>query len=179
MPPLARTQEEAHLFLDLHACSCGGQDAARDSAVTMADGVWLTRYTCTCAACGRTREISFRQPDVPARPTDGGWAVGPTPSELLDAGEWLWISEQFGAAPAEFAGLSPDEAAGARADLAAAAGAVDEVLKFLPAGADEVPDSAFWTERGRGVRAAGPDRFQRLRLGAIRDSYRALLAAQR
>jgi hypothetical protein len=173
--PLARSTEEAYLHLDLHGCDCGGADADRSSAVRFVDGEWLTRYLCTCARCGRQRTFEFREPDVPARPGTGEWAVGPQPSELIDAGEWMWVADTFGRAPVELAGLPADEAAQARADLAAAAGAVDEVLKFLPATADEVPDSAFWTDRGRQVRATDPGRFQRGRIEAARAAYRALV----
>ncbi len=170
MALLARTNEEAHLYMDMYPCECGGQDAARDSAV----GETVVRYTCVCRACGRTRDFEFRQPEAPARPVDGAWAVGPAPSELLDAGEWLWVADMFGGAPAEPAGLSPAELAQARADLAAAGAAVEEVLKFLPPDANEVPAEAFWTERGRELRAAAPSRFLRGRLEAVRDSYRAV-----
>jgi hypothetical protein len=49
---------------------------------------------------------------------------------------------------------------------------VDEVLKFLPDGADGLPDSAFWTERGETVRMLDPSRFEPCRLVALRDKYR-------
>ena len=179
MPLLARSNEEVHLFLDLNPCDCGGEDAARDSAVSLDGDRWLVRYTCICARCGRQREVVFRQPASPARPAVGGWSVGDEPSQLLDAGEWLWVSDMFAGAPAEVDGLDREEAARAREDLAAAGGALDEVVKFLPAGADEVPDSAFWTERGRQVWQAEPGRFRRERLAAVRDRYHALLADQR
>jgi hypothetical protein len=170
MALLARTNEEAHLYMDMYPCECGGQDGARDSAV----GEHVMRYTCVCRACGRTREFEFRQPDQPVRPEAGGWAVGSRPSELLDAGEWLWVADMFGGAPAEPAGLTPAELAQARDDLAAAGAAVDEVLKFVPPEANEVPVAAFWTERGRELRAAAPSRFLRARLEAVRDTYRSV-----
>jgi hypothetical protein len=176
MSLLARSNEEAHLYLDLHPCECGGEDAARDSAVSLDGDQWTVRYTCICARCGRPREVAFRQPESPARPATGGWSAGEGPSELLDAGEWLWVSDLYGGAPADADGLGPEEAAQAREDLAAAGGALDEVVKFLPADADEVPAAAFWTERGRQVWRSEPGRFRRERLTAVRDRYRALLA---
>ena len=178
MPLLARSNEEAHLYLDLNPCECGGEDAARDSAVSLDGDQWIVRYTCVCARCARSRNVAFRQPESPARPAAGGWSAGDEPSELLDAGEWLWVSDLFGGAPADLAGFAAEEAAQAREDLAAAGGALDEVVKFLPGGADEVPASAFWTERGRQVWQAEPGRFRRERLAAVRDRYRALLADQ-
>jgi hypothetical protein len=177
MPPLARSNEEAHLYMDLHPCSCGGRDASRDSAVGLDGDTFVVRYTCVCGTCGRQRTYEFREPDVPARPADGGWSAGPQPSELLDAGEWLWVADRFGRAPAEPDGLTPAEVGQARSDLAAAAAAVDETLKFLPPGAAAVPDGAFWSERGRQVRVGAPERFARASLEATRDSYRAVREA--
>ncbi|MFG2042846.1 hypothetical protein [Dactylosporangium sp. NPDC048998] len=176
MPLLARSNEEAHLYLDLHSCECGGEDAARNSAVSLDGDQWIVRYTCVCAGCGRSREVAFRQPESPARPAAGGWAAGDEPSELIDAGEWLWVSDMFAGTPADVDGLSPEEAAQAREDLTAAGAALDEVVKFLPGGAEEVPATAFWTERGRQLRQAEPGRFRRERLAAVRDRYHALLA---
>jgi hypothetical protein len=64
----------------------------------------------------------------------------------------------------------------ARESLATAAAAIDEALRFLPAGAETVPDSAFWSQRGAGVRAAEPGRFRRARLVAAARAYRSMLA---
>jgi hypothetical protein len=179
MPSLARNNEEAHLYLDLHPCACGGEDAARDSGVAFEGGQWLVRYTCVCSRCGRARLVEFRQAESQARPAPGAWSVGPEPSELLDAGEWLWLSDVYAAAPVDLSGLSAQEAAQAREDLAAAGGALDEVVKFLPADAEEMPPSAFWTDRGRQLYEAEPARFHRSRLEAVRDWYRSLLAEHR
>ena len=61
-------------------------------------------------------------------------------------------------------------------DLDIARAALEEVIKFLPDGADSVPDNAFWTERGRAVRDREPGRFRRARLAAVLDVYRKQLA---
>jgi hypothetical protein len=57
--------------------------------------------------------------------------------------------------------------------LARSASAVDEVLLFLPPGAEELPESAFWTEEGRRARRDRPDSFTRSALQALRDERRS------
>ena len=60
--------------------------------------------------------------------------------------------------------------------LAVAAAAIEEIVKFIPSGQDEAPADAFWSERGQGMRAAEPGRFQLDRLMIVRDTYRDLAA---
>ncbi|GAA3155994.1 hypothetical protein GCM10020001_094890 [Nonomuraea salmonea] len=110
---------------------------------------------------------------MPERPTmPAGYPTfgGPEPSELLDAGEWLWVADLT-------AGNVPvDDEAEAHRTLSIATAAVEEVVKFIPPGADEVPDDGFWSQRGREMRAAEPGRFQLDRLLIVRDSFRDLAA---
>jgi hypothetical protein len=159
-PPLARTAAEAHLFMDLRPCRCGESAFDRRSAVVEVEGDLATHYSGACARCGAAREFLFRLPEEIPPPVAGAVRRfgGDAPSELLDAGEWLAVA---------------DDHAG-RDDAATAAAAMDEVLKFLPVGADTVPDAALWSDRGRAVHAAEPGRFRRARLEAVRDTYRAL-----
>lgn len=175
-PPLARTHEEVHLFFELNPCPCGVADFGATSAVTPVGGDWLVRYTGRCVACGRPRAFEFRQPAELAVPDDGEWAPGDAPSELIDAGEWLWVADTYGGDPADLTGLAGPEREQARIDLLAARGAVDEVRKFLPDAAAEVPEDAFWSYRGRRMRVAEPGRFSRVRLDAALSTYERLLA---
>ena len=175
--PLARTNEEAHLYMELRPCVCGETDFDATSSVAQVGGSWVSRYAGRCAECDRERVFEFRQPDEIAVPADGSWAPGAAPSELLDAGEWLLVADAYGSSDADPAGLSTTAREQVRTDLAAAAAALDEVLKFLPAGADEVPEPAFWSAQGRAVRDAEPGRFRRVRLEAARRVYRTALAA--
>jgi len=173
--PLARTRDEALVYLDLNPCEqCGRADLAWDSALVSAAGEPARGYFGDCPGCGTRREFVFR---LPARPSlappgtgpGGPWFGGPEPSELIDAGQWLWVADRV-------AGRVPvGDPAAARRALGLAAAALDEVLKFLPAGADRAPAGAFWSPAGRRVRAQSPGRFDRDRLQVIRDSYRARL----
>ncbi len=175
--PLARTNLEAHLYMDLHPCECGATDFDRQSSVIEEGGDLASRYTGTCPNCGRTREFVFRLPADILVPTPGQPRYGgDQPSELIDPGEWLAVADAY-AKSAELPGPGMDERRReqSRIALARAAAALDEVLKFVPPGADAVPESAFWTERGRRVRAADPGRFGVTRVGAVRDAYRRML----
>jgi hypothetical protein len=174
--PLARTNEEAHLFLELHPCPCGEPDFEPVSSLTQVGDDWICRYSGECVACGRPRAYEFRQPVEIAIPDETVWADGDQPSELLDAGEWLWVADTYASRSTDHNDLSEPARRQLRTDLLAARAAVLEVLKFLPTGAGEVPDDAFWTERGRAVRDAEPGRFGRLRLDAARAAYDRMLA---
>jgi hypothetical protein len=175
---LERSVEEAHLFMDINPCSvCGESEFNCQSAVVMAEGALASRYRGECAGCGLRREFVFRLPDQVPLPSTTIRFGGPEPSELLDAGEWLWAARNFAdVGPLnDIQMLTDQERAQAQADLEAAVAALDEVLKFLPGEADEVPVSAFWSERGHLVLTEDPGQFERDRLFARRDRYRAML----
>ena len=168
MMPLARSNAEAHLFMDLRPCGCGDTRFPRQSAVVRRGDDLCSQYTGACETCGTVRTFVFRLPQeilmpVPGRVVFGGPADGP--SQLLDAGEWL-----------EVADLHARRNPGTVNDLATAIAATEEILKFVPPGGERVPDEAFWTERGRAVRDGEPGRFRAVRLEAVLGAYRDLLA---
>lgn len=173
-PPLSRTNAEAHLYMDLHACSCGSTRFARHSSVVaLADGDLASRYTGACEGCGEEREFVFRLPPTPGA-ASGFHYGGDEPSQLLDPGEWLLVADAYaGSVPAESTGEAGQQA---RAALTRAVAALDEVAKFIPAGEHEIPDNAFASERGRLLHQREPGRFRRDRLEAVRATYAELLA---
>jgi hypothetical protein len=177
-PPLARSSVEAHMYMDLHPCECGAREFARDNDVTRSsDGTWRSEYTGACENCGRHRSFAFRVADEVPIIEPASWSGLEHPSELLDPGEWLWVADLYGAdrQPGDAPGTVP-----ARLDeLGFAASAIDEVLLFLPSGADVVPVSALRTGLGRQMFAADPDRFHRTELEALRDRYRQRSGEQR
>jgi hypothetical protein len=170
---LARTRDEAHLYLDLHPCACGSVDTDWAAALTDADGRPARRYYGGCGGCGRRREHVFLLPDRPTLPgaSDVVRFGGPEPSELLDAGEWLWVADLCAA---DAARLPEGDPAVARS-LATAVAAVDEVLKFVPGGADDLPADAVWSERGREVWRTERGRLRRSRLETFRRACQARL----
>ena len=179
--PLARTRDEALLYMELRPCdNCGATYANWNNALTSDDGEPARRYYAECPECGVQREFVFRLPDRPLIPPPGSVAMfgGGEPSELLDAGEWLWLADLCAKAAVpngtDPAG-HPQFDAESQDSLAIAAAAMDEVLKFIPADAGEVPRSGFWSERGREMRDKEPGRFRRGRLVVVRDTYREAL----
>jgi hypothetical protein len=171
---LARTNAEAHLYMGLHPCPvCGRAINRYRSSVVTVDGVLASRYRGTCDHCGTERVFEFRIPDeVLPPPADRVRFGAADPSELLDPGEWLaHADDQAGRVPADPSGLAGERRRAARHALATALAAVEEVLKFVPPGADEVPAERFTSPVGRAVRDAEPGRFRRDRLEVVRDAY--------
>jgi hypothetical protein len=174
--PLARTVAEAHLFIELHPCErCGETEFRPDSALVMEEDDLASSYSGPCPRCGNPREFVFRIPEEIAFPDPDEPSFGDDrPSELLDAGEWLWVADLVARnSPAE-----PDDADGtyerrqARVDLLTAAALVGEAAKFIPPGADRIPPEALWSDRGRAVYHDEPGRFRRARLEVVQRTYR-------
>jgi len=167
--PVARTRDEAHLYMDLNPCvRCGSIDVTWRHATVWAGSELGGAYFGSCPGCSAQREFVFRLPErehvVAEFPNFGG----AEPSQLLDAGEWLWVADRAAR------NAPTGDPAGERHALHLATRAVAEVIKFIPDGQEHVPDSAFWTRRGWEVRNAEPGRFGRGRLQVVRDTYHEL-----
>lgn len=170
--PVMRTVDEADLYFDLHGCPrCGSVDTSWNSGLVAGDGGLARRYSGSCGECGLEREFVFGVPEPALVPPVAARVFfgADEPSQVLDAGEWLWVADLV-------ASRTPEDPAGAAHALAVAAAAVEEIMKFAPDGADRVPEDAFWSVRGRRVRAEDPGRFEVDRLAVVRDSYHAQLA---
>ena len=165
---VARTRDEAHLYLELHPCpNCGSIDTPWEHGLADVEGEFAISYAGICPGCDVERQYLF---GVPARETKVvGWPTfgGPEPSELLDPGQWMDVADRA-------ATEVPTDPVGAGKVLAVAVAAVDEVIKFVPAGQDAVPEEEFWTPEGQAVRDADPGRFRLDRLLVVRDTYREL-----
>ena len=163
---VARTRDEAIAYLELHPCeACGETRAEWEHGLAEDDeGGLAGAYWATCPGCGTGREYLFGLPEHEHLTGDWPDFGGDEPSEVIDAGQWLAIADAN-------AGAVPDDADAARRVLSVARAAVEEVLKFIPAGSTRVPDDAFWTDDGRAVRDAEPGRFELDRLLVVRDSY--------
>lgn len=166
---VARTRDEAQLYLELHPCpDCGSIETSWEHGLIEVDGQLAMSYAGTCSVCSAEREYVF---GLPARETKAiGWPTfgGPEPSELLDPGQWMDVADRAAAAV-------PTDPAEAGRVLAVARAAVDEVVKFVPAGQDAVPEEEFWTPEGRVVRDAEAGRFRLDRLLVVRDTYDELV----
>jgi hypothetical protein len=169
-PPLARTRDEALFYLQLQPCPrCGQQRTPWSSALVDVGGVLARRYSGTCAQCGLAREYVFRVPDqIPPRPPGATMHYGgDEPSELIDAGQWLLMSETVAEQTRAELAAGEHDAAALHAELAIAC--ATEVIKFVPPGGAQVPDSGFWTPAGRQARDSDPRRFTLRRLLLVLD----------
>jgi hypothetical protein len=173
--PVVRSRDEAHLYMDLHPCDrCGGVETGWDSALTSDEGEPARRYHGVCAGCQTSREFVFRLPEQPAVSglDDLVFFGGSEPSQLLDAGEWALVASMGiydGSAP--LTGVAGEDAQ-RKQSFALGIAAFGEMLKFIPDGMDEVPDSAFWTPRGRAERDRYPVQFKRERLKWRLEGFR-------
>jgi hypothetical protein len=157
---IARSMQEAHLYMDLHPCVCGAESFERSHRLEQRDGAMIAVYEGVCPQCGRTRTFEFRMSDElpPAPPAFGG----PEPSRIIDPGEFMWISDEVGTdAGLRALNTPPAEQRRHRAGVAYALAALEEVLKFLPEGVDRIPEELFTSERGREVYRKNPSRFGR------------------
>jgi hypothetical protein len=190
-PLRPRSLAERRLYVDMHPCVCGEirNTIEAGDATDLAPKVLLAKYVVSCDGCGRTRRIEFiLPPDRDVSMSFTRWAADPSPSVLIDAGQWAVLADRF-AAEAEAAeskkrrismllrGVHPGMAV--EQLRARSAAAVDEMLKFLPAGADRLPDDAFWTVEGIAQLQERPARFDRFALEAERADRRRHLAAAR
>ena len=175
---LARTNAEAHLYMELSQCeNCGEREFEPASSVVFVDGDLASRYTGECPRCGIHREFVFRIPEEIIIPDPEEPVFGDDrPSQLIDAGEWMWVADLIArSAPAEPEdGMSDDDRRQARIALRTAGAAVGEAAKFVPPGADAVPSDAVWSDRGRAVFQEEPGRFGVRRLGVVQGTYRRL-----
>ncbi|WP_240780015.1 hypothetical protein [Nonomuraea zeae] len=158
------------MYLDLTPCECGSIETEWDSGVVSVEGSMAKCYSGVCAGCDAEREFLFSLPRREVMPRAWPTFGGHEPSQLLDAGEWMWVADLT-------AGNVPSDPANAQRALSMARSAVEEVLKFIPEGQEEVPQDAFWSARGQEVRDAEPPRFRRDRLEVVRDTYRDLADA--
>lgn len=174
---LARTNLEAHIYMDMHACECGDGNFDRTNSVIELDGDLASRYVGACRGCSRIREFIFAIPEYPSLPSANSMSFGDgTPSQLLDAGEWLFVADRYAQVATTNAEPGSEAARVARQQVATAAAAMDEVLAFVPEGADMVPYESLRTERGREIYDEQPGRFYQDRLEVVRDTYRSIVA---
>lgn len=177
---LARTNAEAHLYMEMNPCEvCGEREFVPDHGVIEVDGDLASQYVGGCPRCGTRREFVFRIPEDVIFPDEEDPVFGDErPSELLDAGQWLWLADLIarGTAAEPAPEMTPEQRRQTRLDLLTAAAATAEAAKFVPAGSEAVPEEALWSETGRAIYHAEPGRFGRRRLDVVERTYRDLSA---
>ncbi len=170
--PMARSSPECRLYMELRPCACGrAEPPGEDEVLRDARGL-VARYEGRCPQCGAARKFEFELDPETVPPDVFG---GSRPSRMICPGQFALHSDRLASRwPARPA---PPDRAAAREDLFWAVRALEEVLKFVPAGGDAVPAEAFSSEEGRAAYAAEPGRFRAIRLRARLGAYRETLAS--
>ena len=162
----ARSAAEIAKWFDHHACErCGTFTPERDMELTssrLPDGGGVREYSVTCRGCNELRRVRIEVPPRWPR-LDGNAIGGPEPSQLFSPDELLALADRMVAGiPADPAGLAPVVYFQLDNRIVDAVMFVEEILKFIPADADAVPD------------AAPAERYQRAALVAHAASLRRL-----
>jgi len=174
-PLRARSLAECSVYLNLRNYPVQG----RKQSITTEEADVVVQYECRNEGAA-TRTFTFRisKADMAATSGDGPiqYSAGDTPSELIDAGQFFSFAEGFAKqTPASLDGLDRDEGIVALNVIERAAAFMDEVIKFIPAGQETMPDDAFFTAMGKRARDEQPaGRWSRTRLSAIAGAYRKL-----
>ncbi|MFG3248154.1 hypothetical protein [Streptomyces sp. NPDC048187] len=172
---IARSLQEAHLYMDLHPCGCGAGQFAREHRLEDRDGALTAVFEGTCPQCGRARSFVFRMADElpPAPPAFGG----DEPSHIIDPGEFMWISDEISTESGlRLLNTAPAEHRAIRPATAYAIAALEEVAKFLPPDQDRIPQERFVSERGRALYAKDAGRFTRNVIAESLKLKRSILA---
>ena len=166
----ARSPLECRLYIELHPCRCGGAAADISHRLVTRDDELCACYAGRCSHCGSQLEYMFALDAEIAASTAFG---GTNPSTIIDAGQYMEESERA-ARQVQVVGPSGQKVS-AKAFLIRAIACLDEVVKWIPIGADQVPTSAFFTSEGLRIYTEDPGRFRRDRLLAVLAAYRELL----
>lgn len=153
----ARSVDELHLYLDL-----AGWRPERTHRLTVVGGQMQAVYR-GHRADGAEVEAWFAP--VPALPRTA-------PSALIDAAQWYRLATDLAqTVPAGQGGTHP----AAQERLRQAVAYLEEVLRFVPDGAEALPASAFWSTDGRAAWEREPARFDVAMLDAEARTWRSLL----
>ncbi|GAB2934354.1 hypothetical protein GCM10027280_22690 [Micromonospora polyrhachis] len=190
-PLPARTYAEIHTYLDTHPCRCGSVEFSRDqmAVLTSDENGVVVGYSGPCDDCALPRDQVFRLPQRPGSLPGEPWRFSypeDGPSELLDPGQWVAVSQAYAVLADEMlAALAmmadpegedngavgepdPTEWEAVVTMLTMSVYALDEVVKFLPPGVEELPGSACWSANGHEVRRTSPEWFRRTYLAEQR-----------
>ncbi|MDX6260487.1 MAG: hypothetical protein QOH84_2175 [Kribbellaceae bacterium] len=100
-------------------------------------------------------------------------------SQLVDAAQWVLVAETYVrramAADAAYTGGPDQDRVSVELNWEFAADAVGEALKFLPEGAEDVPESGVWSELGTQTWAQNPQMLTRSKLIDDLQDYRGTL----
>jgi hypothetical protein len=167
---IARSSAECHLYIELHPCACGDTHGPTEHRLESRGDDLVAVYDGPCPRCATARRFEFAlDPEI----APGSKFGGARPSQIIDAGQYLAVADSAArSVPASVSGLDDRARQQARAQIGRAVAALEEVLKFIPAGADQVPVAALSSEAGKAIHRSEPGRFRKPRLEAVLRAYR-------
>ncbi len=161
----ARTLIEAQVYTsvqtaaDLSAPAVPPADLQPGVNVTEGETAW------TYASASGDIEVPYASEDASRKV---GVPFGLGVSTLIDAAQWAVLAATFArralTADMAYTGQPGQDRSVVELNWEYAAYAVREALKFLPEDADEVPESAIWSEFGRQALAESPQLVHRAKL---------------
>lgn len=150
----------------------GAQPGPRPNRIVFRGNDMYVIYDVKIAPDGRASTFEFLMPE---QEYFGDADLGPGSSTLLGPGELIAHADTLAKSmPASPKFLSLEESRGAAYRIRLALICMREVLKFIPAGADAVPASAFVSALDREVYGREPGRFSKLRLEAVTGAYESI-----
>jgi hypothetical protein len=160
---ISRSSPECHLYIELHPCTACGETQLPPKHKLVSQGDDLVAvYEHPCPRCNTPRRFEFvLDPEIPPGLKFGG----AKPSKIIDAAQFLATADH-----------AAKQAPATQYWMSRAVDALEEVVKFIPPGADRVPVEALFTAAGKELYLAEPGRFRKSRLDAVLGVYRDILA---
>jgi hypothetical protein len=164
----ARTAAEANLYMDLRGAEAG----PRGHRLVEVGGDLVSLYEARCFDEPTPTRFAFKIENVAAPP---GVLGGPRPSQIIAPDEFLfWADRLSKQVPASPEGLAPEARRRARQMLETAANCLLEATKFIPPGAERVPEERMALRHRWEQLSITPGRFDRARLEIVAKTYNNL-----
>ncbi|MEV6414913.1 hypothetical protein [Kribbella sp. NPDC051718] len=172
----ARTLAEAQVYVSLTTASDESLPAAEPAPIqpgvnaVEGDDAWTLTTTAGSISVPYASEQA-------ARTVGSRFGLGV--SSLVDAAQWVLVAETFArramTADLAYTGEPDQDRNSVELNWEFAADAVGEALKFLPEGAEDVPDAGVWSDLGTQTRAQNPQMLTRGKLIDDLQYYRGTL----
>jgi hypothetical protein len=172
----ARTLAEAQVYVSVTTAADSAAPATEPAPIVpganLAEGEEAWTLTTTAG------EIAVPYASEHAARTVGS-RFGLGVSQLVDAAQWTVVAATYARRALEadmaYSGSPGEDRDQVELNWEFAADAVVEALKFLPEGADEVPEEGVWSELGSQSRAQNPQLLTRAKLLDDLEYYRGTL----
>jgi len=172
----ARTLAEAQVYVSLTTAADPAAPAAEPAPIVPGSNLTEGTDAWTLTSPAGEIAIAYASEDA-ARMVGARFGLGV--SQLVDAAQWAVVAATYARRALEadmaYTGGPDQDRESVELNWEFAADAVGEAMKFLPDGADAVPDEGVWSEFGRQSRAQTPELVTRAKLMDDLEYYRGTL----